>query len=232
MPFPRVKGQIYEHGFHIPMAVRWGSHIKPGRVIDDFINTRDLAPTFMQVAGLEPGGTMTGKSFLDVLQSGKSGKVDESRNLMLIAKERHDLGRPNDWGYPVRAIRTPEFLYIRNYEPDRWPAGDPETGYRNVDDSPTKTLLISRFDEYYQMSFGKRPAEAMYLVNKDPDCIKDISKEPEYAQAKRQLREKMEEILRGEGDPRMLGRADFFDTIQYTGPRGHSYDEWLKHNRP
>lgn len=232
MPFPRVKGQIYEHGFHIPMAVRWGSRIKPGRTIDDFINTRDIAPTFMQLAGLEPAGTMTGKSFLDILQSGKSGKVDESRNLMLIAKERHDLGRPNDWGYPVRAIRTPEFLYIRNYEPERWPAGDPETGYRNVDDSPTKTLLISRFDEYYRMSFGKRPAEAMYLVAKDPDCVTDISKDPQYAQAKRQLREKMEEILRGEGDPRMLGRADFFDTIQYTGPRGHSYDEWLKHSRP
>ena len=232
MPFPRVKGQIYEHGFHIPMAVRWGARIRPGRVIDDFINTRDLAPTFLQAAGLEPAGTMTGKSFLDVLQSGKSGKVDESRNLMLIGKERHDIGRPNDWGYPVRAIRTPEFLYIRNYEPDRWPAGDPETGYRNVDDGPTKTFLISHFDEYYRMSFGKRPAEAMYLVNQDPDCIKDVSREPQYAQVKRQLREKMEEMLRGEGDPRMLGRADFFDTIQYTGPRDHAYDEWLKHNRP
>lgn len=232
MPFPRVKGQIYEHGFHIPMAVRWGSNIKAGRVIDDFINTRDIAPTFMQLAGLEPAGTMTGKSFLDVLQSGKAGTVDASRNLMLIAKERHDLGRPNDAGYPVRAIRTPEFLYIRNYEPDRWPAGDPETGYRNVDDSPTKTLLISRFDEYYQMSFGKRPAEAMYRVADDPDCIHDISKDPQYAQEKRQLREKMEELLRGEGDPRMLGRADFFDTIQYTGPRTHSYDNWLKFNRP
>ena len=232
MPFPRVKGQIYEHGFHIPMAVRWGGHIRAGRTIDDFINTRDLAPTFLELAGLEPAGTMTGKSFLDILQSDKSGTVDVARDLMLIAKERHDLGRPNDWGYPVRAIRTPEFLYVRNYEPDRWPAGDPETGYRNVDDGPTKTFLIAHFDEYYRMSFGKRPAEALYLVEKDPDCIHDVSQDPQYAQAKRQLREKMEEMLRGEGDPRMLGRADFFDTIQYTGPRDHSWDNWLKHSRP
>src|SRR5262249_126875 len=82
MPFPRVKGQIYEHGFHIPMAVRWGPNIKAGRVIDDFINTRDLAPTFMQLAGLEPAGTMTGRSFLDVLRSDKSGVVDPARNIM------------------------------------------------------------------------------------------------------------------------------------------------------
>ena len=75
---------------------------------------------------------MTGRSFLDVLKSAKSGVVDPSRNLMLVAKERHDLGRPNNAGYPVRAIRTPEFLYVRNYEPESWPAGNPETGYRNA----------------------------------------------------------------------------------------------------
>ncbi|HTM50744.1 MAG TPA: sulfatase-like hydrolase/transferase [Bryobacteraceae bacterium] len=231
MPFPRVKGQIYEHGFHIPLAIRWGKNIKPGRVIDDFINTRDFAPTFLEAAGLEPGGTMTGKSFMNILKSDKAGIVDVSRSVMLVGKERHDLGRPNDWGYPVRAIRTADFLYIRNYEPDRWPAGDPETGYRNVDDGPTKEFLLSGFDEYYKMSFGKRPAEALYLVRTDPDCIHNVATDLKYAQTKRQLLEKMEEMLRSEGDPRILGRADFFETIRYTGPRKHSYENWLKNNR-
>jgi hypothetical protein len=228
MPFPRVKGQIYEHGFHIPLAVRWGTHIAAGRTIDDFISTRDIAPTFLELAGLPPAGTFTGKSFLDVLKSGKQGIVDPTRNLTLIAKERHDLGRPNDEGYPVRAIRDRKFLYIRNYEPDRWPAGNPETGYRNVDDGPTKTDIISRFDEYYQLSFGKRPPEELYLVETDPDCVHNLATDLAYATVKRQMREHMEELLRGEGDPRMLGHADFFDTIQYTGPRPHSYDNWLK----
>lgn len=229
MPFPRVKGQIYEHGFHIPLAIRWGAGMKGGRTVDDFINTRDFAPTFMEAAGLAPAGTMTGSSFLNVLTSNRSGIVDPARNTMLIAKERHDIGRPNDWGYPVRAIRTREFLYVRNYEPDRWPAGNPETGYTNVDDGPTKSFLLSGFDGYYRMSFGKRPAEELYLVSKDPDCVDNVVADPQYAAVKRQLRERMEETLRGEGDPRMLGRADFFDTIEYTGPRKHSYENWLKH---
>lgn len=232
MPFPRVKGQIYEHGFHIPLAVRSGKNIAGGRSIDDFINARDFAPTFLEIAGLEPAGTMTGRSFLDILKSGKSGVIDPSRNVMLVAKERHDLGRPNDAGYPVRAIRTPEFLYIRNYEPDRWPAGNPETGYPNVDNGPTKTLIISSFDEYYRMSFGKRPAEALYMVSKDADCVNNLAADLKFAKIKRQLQERMEELLRSEGDPRMLGRADFFDTIQYVGPRQHSYDNWLKFNKP
>ena len=63
---------------------------------------------------------------------------------MLVGKERHDLGRPRDWGYPVRAIRTPEFLYVHNYQPERWPGGDPETGLRNCDDGPTKSVLVER----------------------------------------------------------------------------------------
>ncbi|MEP7367435.1 MAG: sulfatase [Acidobacteriota bacterium] len=232
MPFPRVKGQIYEDGFHIPLAVRWGAQIKGGRVVEDFINTRDFAPTICEAAGVAPAPTVTGKSFLGVLKSGKAGTVDESRNVMLVGKERHDLGRPNDAGYPVRAMRTRDYLYIRNYEPDAWPAGNPETGYRNVDDSPTKTLLISSFDNYYRMSFGKRPAEELYDMRTDKECLHNLAADPQHAAVKRKMLENMEETLRGEGDPRMLGRSDFFDTIRYTGQRKHSFDEWLKYNRP
>jgi N-sulfoglucosamine sulfohydrolase len=230
MPFPRVKGQIYEEAFHLPMAIRWGGHMTGGRVVGDFINFRDFAPTFMEVAGLKPAPSMTGRSFLDVLKSGKSGIVDSSRNVMLVAKERHDLGRPHDEGYPVRAIRTLQYLYIRNYEPDRWPAGNPETGYRNVDDGPTKSSVLTGYDEYYQMSFGKRPAEELYLIEKDPDCMKNLANDASLASLKNELRARMEKMLKEEGDPRMLGNAAFFDTIEYTGPHLHSYDEFLKHS--
>lgn len=230
MPFPRVKGQIYDAGFRIPLAAMWGRELKGGQRIDDFINARDFAPTFLEAAGLEPAGTMTGRSFLDTLRANRSGWIDPSRSTMLVGKERHDLGRPRDAGYPVRAIRTKDFLYVRNYAPDTWPAGNPETGYRNVDDSPTKTFLISRFDEYYRLNFGLRPAEELYLVNDDPDNVNNVAANPEYAEAKRKLRERMEEMLRGEGDPRLLNRADFFDTIEYTGQRTHSYENWLKNS--
>lgn len=230
MPFPRVKGQIYDAGFRLPLAAMWGRNFKGGARVDDFIKARDFAPTMLEAAGVEPAGAMTGRSFLDVLRAGRSGQVDATRNLMLIGKERHDLGRPRDAGYPVRAIRTPEFLYVRNYVPDSWPAGNPETGYRNVDDGPTKRFLLSSFNEYYRLSFGLRPAEELYLVREDPDNVNNVAKDPQYAEAKRKLRERMEELLRGEGDPRMLNRADFFDTIEYVGPRNHSYEAWLKNN--
>ena len=73
MPFPRVKGQIYEAGFHLPMAVRWGRRVKPGRVVDDFINVRDLAPTFLEAAGLNVPASMSGRSFLGALAEREIG---------------------------------------------------------------------------------------------------------------------------------------------------------------
>jgi arylsulfatase A-like enzyme len=231
MPFPRVKGQIYEHGFHLPLAIRWGG-IQGGRTVDDFINVRDFAPTFLELAGVEPPAPMTGHSFAGELRSGKSGRIDASRTRMLVGKERHDLGRPHDLGYPVRALRTPEHLYIRNYEPDRWPAGNPETGYRNCDDSPTKSFVLRKFDQYYRMSFGKRPAEELYRISDDPDCIRNLAGDPAHAELKQSMRDEMESMLRAEGDPRVLGNAAVFDTYQYTGAKDHSYDAWLKNQNP
>ncbi len=228
-PFPRIKGQIYEHGFHLPLAIRWGSRVKGGRTVADFINVRDFAPTFLRAAGLEPAAEMTGRSFLDVLRSEESGQVDPSRNRMLVGKERHDLGRPDDLGYPVRGLRTPAYLYVRNFAPDRWPAGNPETGYRNCDDGPTKGLILSSFDRFYKLNFGKRPAEELYRVDKDPDCMTNLAEDPAFAAIKADLREEMEDLLRKDQDPRILGRGAVFDTYKYIGSRKHSYEAWLKH---
>lgn len=226
-PFPRVKGQIYEHGFRLPLAARWGQEVPGGRVVEDFINVRDLAPTFLEAAGLSPPPSMTGRSFLPLLKSRRSGWIDPSRNRMLVGKERHDLGRPHDWGYPVRALRTPEFLYLRNYHPERWPVGNPETYYGNCDNSPTKTLLTRRFDKYYRLNFGKRPAEELYRIAEDPDCVHNLASDPHFRSVKYQLRREMEELLQEEEDPRILGRPEVFEQCEYVGNRDHSYEAWL-----
>lgn len=225
-PFPRVKGQIYERGFHVPLAIRWGAKAKPGRIVEDFINVRDFAPTWLELCGVAVPESMTGRSFAGALLSEKSGWVDEARNRMVIGKERHDIGRPGDAGYPVRAIRTPEWLYIRNYEPERWPAGNPETGYRNVDDGATKEFLLSRFDRFYKLNFGKRPAEELYRMPSDMDCVDNVAAQNAELIAK--LRAEMEDSLRKDGDPRMNGEGEKFDAYPYLGDKKHSYDAWLK----
>ena len=224
MPFPRVKGQIYEWGFHLPLAVMGPGLKNPGRTVDDFINVRDFAPTFLGAAGAEVPDSVTGTSFRDLLSSGESGKVRETPDEMLVGKERHDVGRPGDAGYPVRALRTPDYLYVYNFTPDAWPAGNPETGYRNVDDGPTKTDLLARFDRFYTLSFGRRPVEELYAMPADADNLKNLAGDPAHRAAKVRLRDRMFALLKAEGDPRALGEEAVFDRYRYTGNRSHAYD--------
>jgi arylsulfatase A-like enzyme len=228
-PLPRAKGQIYERGYRIPLAVRWGKIPTRGRTIEDFVNVRDFAPTFLQVAGIAKPDTMTGRSFVDVFDSAASGWIDKSRSVMLVGKERHDLGRPDDAGYPVRAIRTEEWLYARNFYPDRWPVGNPETNYGNCDASVTKQILTTKFTDRYRLCFGKRPGEELYRLADDPWCVKNLAADPALAETKRGLRERMEQMLREEGDPRTLGDPSVFEKAPYVGNKDHSWAAWIQH---
>ncbi len=227
MPFPRVKGQIYEDGFHLPLAIRWPKAIKPGRVVEDFINVRDFAPTWLELAGLPPHEQMTGRSLAAILRSEKSGWV-EDRKTMLVGKERHDLGRPNDWGYPVRAIRTTDFFYSHNYHPERWPACNPETGFGNCDDGPTKSWIVAEQGRFYDLSFNFRPEEELYNIALDPECLKNLAKDPQYAATRQELRQRLDAALVEEKDPRALGQAAIFDTYKYVGSPAKSYDAKMK----
>ncbi len=226
MPFPRVKGQLYEEGFHVPLIAYWKGVVQPGRIVDDFVSFPDVAPTIMEAVGLAPHGQMTGKSFLDLLRSPKSGQVDPSRDHVLLGKERHDTGRADetgtDLGYPVRAIRTKEFLYVHNIKPNLWPVGNPEYGFRNCDGSPTKDYLVRLKPEdadyrYFLMCFDKRPEEELYQIQKDPNCMENLAGNPEYATLKVRLREQMERELTDQKDPRTLGNGDLFDKYPYVG---------------
>ena len=220
MAFPHIKGQIYDEAFHVPFAVRWGNKIKPGRIVEDYISFPDIAPTLLEVAGLKPHSQMTGKSFLDLLLSNKSGKINPERSHVLLGKERHDVGRTDGEqltvGYPVRAIRNDQYLYVKNFKPNRWPVGDPEYNYLNCDDSPTKSYLLeqepsSQDYPYFLMSFGKRAGEELYNIVNDPDCIKNLAKDPDYKKIKTDLNKQMTEELRLQKDPRILGNGDIFD---------------------
>ena len=227
MPFPYVKGQIHEDGFRLPLAMRWGKAIKPGRVVEDFINVRDFAPTYLELAGLPPHPQVTGRSLAALLRSPKSGLI-ENRTEMLIGKERHDLGRPFDLGYPVRALQTPDFLYVHNFHPDRWPAGNPETDFGNVDPGPTKEVVKALGGHFYDLSFGKRLPDELYDLRRDPEGVNNLAHDLAFAGTLETMRTRMMKLLVEEQDPRALGNGAIFDTYRYMAGRQKSYDAWLK----
>ena len=226
MPFPRVKGQVYPFDNRLPLAIRWGKGIKnPGRVISDFFSFSDFAPTFLDLAGITNDQhkmeDFSGKSWVSVLNN----QTDENpRSYMIVGKERHDVGRENDQGYPVRAILEGKYFYSRNFKPERWPAGNPETGYLNTDGSPTKTeiLNLNRLGEdksYWKYAFAKRPQEELYDVEMDPQCVENLAYNESFFSIKNGLKDKLMNDLAEQGDPRVLGKGDIFDQYPYSGEK-------------
>ncbi len=214
MPFPRAKANLYDFGTRMPMVVSWPGEIEGGRTVTDFVSFADFAPTFMEAAGLEPLAEMSGSSFLDVLTSGRSGRVDAGRDRAHCGRERHTTGRQGDVGYPMRCLRTDDFLYILNYEPDRWPAGDPPNHRQDVDQSLTKSFMIANADlpevaPLYELAFGMRPAEELYNLRCDPDQMVNVAHIPEYDRIRRRLQSELLEYLSATGDPRL--EEDGFD---------------------
>jgi len=239
MPFPRCKGQEYEYSNHLPMAAMWKNGInKPGRTVDDFVSFIDFAPTFLDLAKIDQATCgmqkIQGKTLSKIFNSSKSKTVDPSRDHVLIGKERHDVGRPGDVGYPIRGIVKGNLLYVHNFETSRWPAGNPETGYLNSDGGPTKTnCLQSRkkpsMKKYWEMSFAKRRQEELYDIKSDPECITNLAEKPEYISKKKKLKTQLFAELKQQKDPRMFGKGDIFDKYEYSNTVNKNfYERYMK----
>ncbi|MCA9186339.1 MAG: sulfatase [Planctomycetales bacterium] len=235
MPFPRCKGNAYADANHVPLAVRWPLGIAAaGRLVDDFVSFIDVAPTVLEIAQVDWDDSgmadSPGKSLTDLLQSSQGGQIDPTRDHVLIGIERHDVGRPGDVGYPIRGIICRDALYLQNFASSRWPACNPETGYLNVDGGATKTFILAQHrqhsdDRHWALCFGKRPAEELYDLQGDPDCVVNLATESRWEGRRNELREQLLGQLRLEGDPRMDGHGEEFDQYLYADPRFANYYE-------
>lgn len=239
--FPRGKCNLYDFGTAVPLAVRWPGAPKPGRVVRDFINLMDLAPTFLEVGGVKVPGVMTGRSIAPLVQSEESGWVDPLRSWVITGRERHvAAAREGGLPYPQRAIRTKDHLYIHNFRPDRWPMGDPGpvangevpshgalvnntfVCFGDLDASPTKAWQIAHRNDpdqkkNYMLGYGKRPQEELYVMADDPDQMNNRADEEELSTVKAQLRQQLMAELRRTGDPRVTGDGMTFERPPFTG---------------
>lgn len=226
MPFPRAKANVYDGGTRVPLAIRWKGTADAGRVIDAFVSLTDLAPTILDSAGLTPLEAMTGRTLLPLLR----GQTQPGRDRVFVERERHANVRSGDLSYPMRAIRTNDYLYIRNFRPDRWPAGDPEMYFAvgpfgDIDGGPTKSLLLDRRSDpqmarYFELATAKRQGEELYDLKRDPEQLVNVAGQPAHRDAQRRLRLELDRWLRETGDPRATRDDDRWDRFPYYGARG------------
>jgi len=240
--FPGGKCNLYDFGVHVALAVRWGKNIPSGRTVDDFVILPDLAPTFLAAAGIEPPSVMTARSLLPTLHSSKEGLVDPARDYAVVGRERHVArARLDNLPYPQRAIRTKDFLYIRNFKPERWPMGvgpgyglppgkfpsaaliesNTFTCFGDLDASPTKAWIVENRDKpgvarFFDYAFGRRPSEELYDLSKDPHQTKNVADSAAYRNQKQELSGQLMNILSKTGDPRVKGDGSIFDKPPYS----------------
>ncbi len=223
MPFPRAKATVYDGGARVPLAIRWRGVADAGIANEAFVSLADLAPTVLEGAGLKPLDAMTGRSLLPLLRR----QSQPGRDRVFIERERHAHVRSGNLAYPVRAIRTRDYLYIRNFRPDRWPAGDPEHVFSvgpfgDIDGGPTKSLLLDRRDDpsiasYFRLATAKRPAEELYDLRRDPEQLENVGGQAAHRDAERHLRAELERWLRETRDPRATVDDDRWDRFPYYG---------------
>ena len=239
--FPHGKCNLYGFGTNVSLSVT-GPGVKGGRVVDDFASLTDVAPTFLEAAGLPVPEVMTGRSLWPVLKSDKSGLVDETRTRVFTGRERHVENARSDYSpYPQRAIRTANHVLIINFRPDRYPLGDhyllDSSGSPSVNDlenetrvtlpdedaGPTKAWLVGVRDTpewkaHFDWVYGKRPKYELYDLQKDPHETKNVAEDPAYAGVKADLEKELMAELTRTGDPRLIEDGKFFETPPMAGP--------------
>lgn len=238
------KCNLYDFGTGVALIAQLPKSMggKAGRVVEDLVSLPDLAPTFLEAAGVPLPTGMNARSILSVLRSNKSGQIDNTRNWVIAGRERHvAFANENNLPYPQRSLRTPDFLYIRNFKPERWPLGYPVTvtdtdtptqedletntyaAFADMDASPTKAWLVlhrkeSQWKRYYEMAFAQRPGEELYDLRQDPYQMKNVAGDVVYAKEKTKMAAQLMKVLQASGDPRVVGDGQKFERPPFTNP--------------
>ena len=237
--FPNGKCNLYTFGTGVSLAIT-GPGVKGGRVVDDFVNLVDIAPTLLEAADVKVPPVVTGHSLWPQLRSEKSGQIDPERTWTVTGRERHvDNAREGSLPYPQRAIHSGQYLYIINFKPDRDPLGgyaaldkgvkpqsilkDTRVALGDMDAGPTKSWLVANrhtdFGKpYFEHTFGKRPKEELYDLAKDPFETVNVAKDPAYAEIRGRLETKLLDELKRSGDPRLENDGEFFENPPLSGP--------------
>lgn len=249
--FPYGKCNLYGFGTGVPLLIA-GPGVPGGRVVEDFTSLTDLAPTFLETAGVKAPEVMTGRTLWPVLKSEKSGLVDADRTRVFTGRERHvEVARADYSPYPQRAIRTADHVLIVNFRPDRFPLGD-HYGLQNSDSpsqddlenttritlpdedaGPTKAWLVNarntpEWKAHFDWVYGKRPKYELYDLKKDPHETTNVAEDPAYAAVKSELEKQLMDELTATGDPRLIDGGRFFETPPMAGPLPDEDVFWKK----
>jgi len=197
---PFGKWNVYDAGIRTPLIVCWPGRTKPGSTTAAIVSWTDLLPTCLEAAGARSPEALSGRSFLGVLLGKKSAHRDR---VFVTHSGDGDMNR-----YPLRAVRTRDWKYIRNLDPagefhshiDRGARGTDGPDYwatwvEKAKTDPAAAAVVRRYHT--------RPAEELYDLRTDPWELNNLAADPKHARRLARLRADLDAWMKAQGDEGM-----------------------------
>jgi N-sulfoglucosamine sulfohydrolase len=197
--FPFGKWNCYDAGVRTPMLIAWQGRIAPGSTSDAMVSWIDLLPTCLEAAGGKVAKGLDGRSFLPVLRGEKAAHRDR---VFFTHSGDGDMNR-----YPIRAVRTRDWAYIRNLDPDakhtthveKAASGDGRVYWDTwVAKAKTDAAAAAIVRRYHN-----RAAEELYDLKADPLQLNNLVAEPAHAATLKALRAHLDRWMQDHGDEGM-----------------------------
>jgi N-sulfoglucosamine sulfohydrolase len=190
----RGKGTLYEFGINVPLIARWPGRIKPGSNTSELISGEDLAPTFLELAGVGTPPEMTGRSFLKLLQ----GQPFDGRKHVFSERGAHGTALPTnsanfDLGRCV-VSKTHKLIYNATWNMPYTPvdcAGDPF--WKELQQMNTDGKLSPELSRVYFSP--TRPMFELYNLVDDPREFNNLIGKKEFAPIAQELKAALEEWM-------------------------------------
>jgi arylsulfatase A-like enzyme len=192
-PLFRGKQFLYDGGTHIPLIVRFPDGKGAGTVDERFVSGIDFTPTMLGFGGIStPAGSVQGQ---DIFASSY-----RERDYIFTARDRMDISIDR-----MRAVRTRQFKYIRNYFPaipymQHNPYKEQEYPTWNLVKEWNKQGKLNH--EQALFAAAEKPIEELYDLAADPDEVRNLAADPARHQTLQQLRGLVDGFVR-ENDARV-----------------------------
>jgi N-sulfoglucosamine sulfohydrolase len=189
-PFARCKTRLYDSGIKTPFIVHWPGGLKQtGLVSDSLVSTIDIAPTILELAGLQSPKTFQGVSMTPLFADSKAA-------IRAYAFAEHN------WHGQIaheRMVRHGEYMYIRNAHPQLpqicgLDSQCPQKELRVW--AEAGKLTAAQMDPL----LAPRPAEELFNVVDDPLQLKNIAGNPAHGPVLEHLRSVTDHWQRRTGD--------------------------------
>jgi N-sulfoglucosamine sulfohydrolase len=212
-PFPGAKDNLYYEGIHLPLIVRAPgmqkrdrAGLNRARLNRAMVSWIDIAPTILDWTGVAPPQDyrylpLPGRSILPILEQTDAKGWDE----VFASHSFHEINQY----YPTRSLRTREFSYFVNLEPN---LSVPIAS--DVALSPSWKAITStpdaRLGKRTLAAFRRRPAEELYDLKADPDEVVNLADDPAHLTVLANLRTQLDAWRTATHDPWQPGVTDPF----------------------